>query len=77
MKGFLQWLYLFAVAIGLQVVAEREAYRYIRVSVLQSKEILTAYPSVLIVETALECLYKCFRHHRVYVVDMDMLILVL
>ena len=72
MEGFLDGFNIWTVAIGLQIVAERETYRHIWVAILQPEEIFPAYPSVLVIEATLKRLDKGFRHHGVDVVDMDM-----
>lgn len=52
--GFLQWLNLLRIKVGVQIVAKRPHHSHIGVGVLQPKEILTANPSVFVVVLAVE-----------------------
>lgn len=73
--GFLQWLNLLRIKIVAQIVAKRPHHSHIRVGVLQTKEVLTANPSVFIVVLTVKGINEERRTHPVDVVDMYVLIL--
>ena len=73
--GFLQWLNLLRIKVGVQIIAKRPHHSNVWVGVLQPKEILTANPSVLVVVLAVEGIDEERGTHPVNIIDMYMLIL--
>ena len=75
--GVLERFYLSAVHVVAQVVAERPHEGYVGVGGLESVELFTAYPSVLVAVLALQYVGEEGWAHPVEVVDVDVWVLAL
>ena len=76
MNGFLQRLYFAAVDVVAQVIPETPYECHIRIGVLQSEEVFTAYPPCIVLVLSVECIDKEGRALPIKVVDSEVVPLV-